>query len=929
MHVLLLGPTELRGRDGASLHIGGAKRRAVLATLALDLNRVVPVERLMEAAWGDTPPATARTALQGHVAALRPALTGDFRLVTRQPGYCLEADRGRVDAHRAADLLAAAASEDDETAVRTLRAALDLWRGPALVDCGSDLLRRVSAPRLAEVRLQTLEQLAERMLRTGCGGLVTAELADALEEQPLREPLARLLMLCLHQDGRHAQALQQYHRIRERLAEELGVDPGAALQSALADVLRGGPPEGSRRPEEPAPSTATMPPPVAFPPSANAPVPAQLPRQPAAFVGRDDALATLAAAVADDPGALCVVTGPAGVGKTSVALRWAHSAVGQYPDGQLFADLQGFDDSGPVDPASVLHGFLTALGVTPRDIPADTLAAQALFRSTVAGRRLLVVLDNARRSEQVRPLLPGGGACTVVVTSRNRLDGLAVRDGARRVGLETLTGPESVALLTAVVTDGRMARSPASGRALAQLCGGLPLALRITAARLAAHPAWPLEAVVDELLDEQNRLAALSTEDSDVTAALSLSVRTLDPDARAVVPLLGVHPGADTDRYAAAALSGLSVGQAGRALAKLGAAHLVTETLPGRFSRHDLVRLYARQYPSDDGSATRRLIDYYLHAAYVASRLADPSGRPCCDLPAWCTTPPAIPRWESARQALHWYAAEADNLGAIVELAFRADLPERAWRLTVLMWPLMTWQSHRYWIPVLEHGMEAARRAEDPVARTRVGNLLGWALIEAGSAVAAVRHLEESVESARRGGDRCDEATGLINLGLAHGRTGRPTAALAHYEAAADAAGSIGDHRTTALALHHLSQLSLGLDAAEQALTYSSRALELRTTVTLGLLEVLLLDDHAVALRRCARPDQAMPLLREGLAQARREEFISAEATILDHLADVLADLDRPGEAAAHRERARELHDRMESAGNAPEPMDADGSPTG
>ncbi|RSS72763.1 tetratricopeptide repeat protein [Streptomyces sp. WAC06614] len=643
--------------------------------------------------------------------------------------------------------------------------------------------------------------------------------------------------------------------------------------------------------------------------------PAHLPRPPWGFVGREAELGALGRAVGPGAGSggLCVVVGPAGVGKTSLALHWAHRTAAGFPDGQLYADLRGFDDSPPVEPMQVLRGFLTALGTPDRAVPDDDSAAQALYRSLLAGRRLLVVLDNARDSAQVRPLLSGGDGCATVVTSRNRLDGLVARDGARIVPLGVLESEECLDLLRAALPDERVSDRPEAAHTLARLCGGLPLALRITAARLAAHPSWSLQCVADELADEQHRLARLSAEDTDFVAALTLSVRALDEDTRRLFPLLGVHPGTDFDAYTGAAASGIPVPEVRRALGRLAAAHLLQEHAPGRYRCHDLVRLYARQFAPAEvrRTQTARLLDGYVHTAYAASRLSDPAGRPCCDLPDRLVRPAELAPMADRADALRWYRTEAENLCAAIDLAERTGDTARAWRLTVLIWPLLTWQSHRDWIPTLEQGLRAAVGTGDPVAENRVRNLLGWAVIEAGRPREALAHLERCLALADAAGDACDRALNLLNLGLALAGSGDPDGAVARFTASAAAAEAIADHGTTALALHHLARLCLDVDRPEEALRHSERALELCPTSRLGLTGILLLDLRAVALHRTGRPAAGLPLLREALAGAQAEGYAAGEADCLEHLADIMTDLVLPADAEAYRARAREVRAAM------------------
>jgi tetratricopeptide (TPR) repeat protein len=564
----------------------------------------------------------------------------------------------------------------------------------------------------------------------------------------------------------------------------------------------------------------------------------------------------------------------------------------------------------------VISGFLAALGVPQHSIPDDPVAAQALYRSLLARRRVLILLDDARDSAQVRPLLTAADGSATIVTSRLRLDGLLALDGATLVPIGLLDEEEGLALLRAALPDDPIEREPEAALELVRLCGGLPLALRIIAARLAAHPRWSLRSVADELGDEQQRLAALSIEDADITAALALSVRALDSEAQAVFSTMGVVPGGDFTAHAIAAACRMPLAASRRALNVLASAHLIEERSVGRYSCHDLVQLFSRGHGAHErGERLRGLLDFYVHTAYAASRIYDPSGRPCCDLPDWCGEPRAMPQLEDRRAVLDWYGAESANLCAAIEAATRADEGDRAWRLTVLVWPLLTWQSHRNWIPVVTQGLRAARATRDPRAETRVANLLGWATVEAGRAEDAIPLLERSRELAVQTGDDCDLAQALINLGLAHATCGNNQHAVAVYEEAAQVSERIRDYGTAALALHHMARLCLDQDLPDQALSHAERARLMPGAR--GLRGVLLCDVQAMALCRTGDPWAAMQLLEEGLAEARSEKYIAGEMTVLEHLAEVSEQLGLTTQAQVNRHAAELLRGRLDEGAQA------------
>ncbi|QTT76608.1 helix-turn-helix domain-containing protein [Streptomyces mobaraensis NBRC 13819 = DSM 40847] len=460
--------------------------------------------------------------------------------------------------------------------------------------------------------------------------------------------------------------------------------PQRRTVSALATALRLSPQDASGmerlaslgRPRRP-PTTEILPP--AAGPEAVVPAgtPDLLPRAPRGFHGRSAELAAVSRAAAGEA-PVCLVIGPAGVGKTALVLHWAHQSRAAFPDGRLYADLRGFGGTGEPSVMDVLREFLPALGVAHGRIPESVNSAAALFRSLAADRRLLVVLDNARDSEQVRPLLPGGRHCVTVVTSRHRLPGLIVTDTARPVAVDVLGSTDATMLLAGVLGADRVRVEPAAARRLAELCGGLPLALRVVAARLAQRPTWPLGAMAAELSDERRRLSLLDLEDTSVRAALRLTLQQLPDRVTRLFAHLGCHPGTHLDRYAAAALADTDPAAAEACLERLAAAHLVTETAPGRWTMHDLVRLYARSLDTGP-DALKRVLDHYLATGLAAVAAAEPGNEECFPLPEDFLPPAAVREFGDRSAAVAWYTAERDDLTSAVAAAHAAVLSTR-WR---------------------------------------------------------------------------------------------------------------------------------------------------------------------------------------------------------------------------------------------------------
>ncbi|MFI7320847.1 BTAD domain-containing putative transcriptional regulator [Streptomyces venezuelae] len=889
MEFRLLGAVSVATEVGV-LPLGPAKRRSLLAALLLRPNHPVPVDQLTTALWDHEPPARARGVIQGHVSRLRVLLSSaeadmfGVELLTQGTAYVLRMPESLLDAHRFEELVTLARGQRAPgDAVAMYQEALSLWQGPALTGAYPSQPLQAAAQALEELRLASVESLATAYSRMGEHARAAAVLRAEASVHPLRESLAASLVRELQRAGRRSEALDWFHRTRRLLADELGVDPGRELADAYTDVLRGddeadgtvrrsGAPavptsgrtssataaSASPSPSvtampsaSPSPSSVTAAPPAptspsttaaaaaststpASPPSVPAPASAPptppptvdlLPRMPRGFHGRAAELTALSRAAAGEA-PVCLVTGPAGVGKTALVAHWAHRNREQFPGGLLYADLRGFSDTGEPALFEVLREFLLALGVAPRRIPESAGGASALFRSLCADRRILVVLDNARASEQVRELLPGGAECVTVVTSRYRLRGLIASDAARPVPLDVLEPEDSTALLAAVLGQERVLAEEVAARRLAELCGGLPLALRVAAARLADQPDWPLSSMSAELSDESRRLSLLDVEDTGVRAALRLTVRRLPDDAAHHFAHLGQHPGTHVDRYAAAALAGTDPETAAAALDKLTAAHLVIRTAPDRWTLHDLVRLYARGLEAGPDALVRGL-DHSVATALAAADAAEPGDESCFTLPTDFRPPQATREFADREQAMAWYAAERDDLALAAAAARAAGLHGRTWRIVLALWPQIVWRVRDDWTPLLRTALEAAQADGDARAESRVRALLGWVLTEEGRTSEALAHLEAAPVLAARSGDRRGEATALINLSLAQSELGSPEEAAEGCALAAELAHSVGDRNTERLALYHLARHRLDAREWQPAFETAVAALDL------------------------------------------------------------------------------------------------------
>jgi DNA-binding SARP family transcriptional activator/Tfp pilus assembly protein PilF len=875
----LLGPLVVRC-GGVVLPVPRGRQRAVLAVLLLNADRVVSVGEIGETLWGPTPLPSASATVRNYVKRLRRVLgdTDQARIVTRSPGYVIRVDPGELDVARFEVLLEgardAARGGSWEAAADQAREALALWRGDPLADVRSEALALREVPRLAELRLQAAELRIDAELRLGRHGVVIAELERMAAAHPLREHLHAVLMLALYRDGRQAEALAAYQRARRVLVDELGAEPGAELRELHRQVLTAGPALAGSVPGRLSPGgggpAGGRPEPV---------VPRELPGPVPQFVGRAAELADLAGmldrASAQRPRTLVIsaIAGTAGVGKTALAMQWAHQVADRFPDGQLHVNLRGYDPGQPVSAADALAGFLRSLGVAEQDIPAETGERAARYRSLLARRRMLILIDNARDVEQVRPLLPGNPSCVALVTSRDALGGMVARDGAHRLDLGLLSTAEAVELLRALIGE-RVDAEPEAAVTLAGYCARLPLALRVAAERAAASPGISLADVTSELADQQERLDLLDAAGDRLTAVravFSWSVRHLDDEAARAFRLLGLHPGAHFDAYSAAALVDITLRQARGLLGRLASAHLIQPAGMNRYGMHDLLRAYAADQAAEQDSEEReaaltRLFDHYLATATLAAGTlfrADP------DQPALPQPASPVPPVTSPAAALAWLDVQRSTLVRVAAHAADHGWPGHAIGLAATIFRYLDVGHFTDAAAVHSHARRAAARAGDRSAEAAALTMLGAVDSAQGRLRRATRHLQQALAICREDGDGIGEARALGNLGLADYCQGRYRQSAGRHRKALAIYLRVGDHAGEARELQRLGVIDLRQGRYDQAAGYLQRSLALFRDADLQSGEAFVLGDLGELELQQGRYKQAASHLRRSLELSR------------------------------------------------------------
>jgi DNA-binding SARP family transcriptional activator/tetratricopeptide (TPR) repeat protein len=850
LRIQLLGPVQLLD-SGRPVPVGGPGVRGLLALLALEPNRIVALDDLIDALWAYAPPVTARTIVHGNVSLLRRALRSldppdQARIDTASPGYRLVVDPERIDVHHARTLLDRATRMPLPDRAAVLSRACALFQGPEL----SGVPDSVRAPELTDLRMAVRGARVDVDLALGRHAELIVELTAMVRENPGVERMAGQLMRALYHSGRRADALEVYRQAARFVSGTFGIDPGPELRELQERILND---------DLAVPVTLPVP---RVEVDLSRIVPRQLPRDSGVLAGRSAELDWLDGL---GGGAVAVITGIAGVGKSALAVSWAHRAAGRFPDGVLFAALGGSDPHHPpAEPAEVISQFLLGLGVRLADLPEPPAERVALYRSLVAGRRMLVVLDDAAEAEQVRPLLPPGSGSTALITSRARLDGLVVSNAAKVRGLDPLTRPDSVRLIAELAGD----ETAEHHERLAGLCEDLPLALRIAGARLATSRPWEVEGFLLELASECTRLTALDVDDAGVRAALDVSRRRLPADVAATFRTLGALTANTFGSHLVAATGELGLAEARRRLRILADHHLLISNGRDVFTQHDLVRLYQRELVTAEERALvlARSLRYYQAAADRARRrlphVVDPLD--FRDLPV------ETPEQANVDDALAWFAAEWPNLLQTLTAAQAAGLHDDVWRLARVV---HTYREVRplwdEWTRLVSLGSDSAERSGSGEARywmllsrcafaltfelaadgladaTRAleiaGSLgesrlivsaeihLAWALTVDGRYEEAIKRLLDVIAETHRAGDLHLHGQALNVCAEAERRAGNHTAAVEHQLAALEVDRRLGDDSSVAVSLNNLAALHLSLGDLETG--------ERRARAAIGLAE--------------------------------------------------------------------------------------------
>lgn len=833
VEIAVLGPVEVR-LAGRPVPIERLQRRLLLAVLAASPNTVVSTERIIDALWGDSRlPANPRNQVQVHIRALRRALHDDVcqTIETCAQGYQLNAPPASVDLLRFSQTVDAAAEAVEAgrlvEASTGLQSGLGLWRGRAFEGMDCRFTQDQAAP-LEEQRLRALHLRLSVDLTLGRYAELVCELAGLVSGNPFDDGLRWKLMVVLHAVGRTTEAAQIYHDGRQVL-EEAGICPGQRLRAAHEAILNG------RSAESITAQLAGLVPPSmrAHTPSVVLPPPLQLPPDIADFTGRAPELDQLLLAVstvnnlASTAPAILAIDGMAGIGKTALAVHAAHLLIDEYPDAQLFIDLRAHTvGQQPRDPCAVLGILLRALGVPARDIPEEPDQRAATWRTALAGRRAVILLDNVADTTQIQPLLPATSGCVILITSRRRLVEL---DATCLLSLNILSADEARVLFRRIVGERRAQDDNDAIDEVLELCGHLPLAVRIAGARLRHRPAWSVADLAVRLRDMQTRLSELRLGTHSVATAFALSYQQLDAEHRRLFRLLALHPGPDIGREAAAAMTNHPTREAERILENLLDVHLLQQTAHNRYSFHSLLRYYATECTTAEDTeqeralAVRQMFDWYMHAANAADRVILPRRR---HIELNGMTAPAQPcQFSTDQEALAWCESERASLIAVVRKAAEVGHPVISWKLAASLWGFFYIRKH--WpeqIAVNRLALAAAREAHDPYGEALALHSLGVTYMELLRQEQAIPCLKQALAIRLVIGDHYGQAQTLNSLGSMHRDMGDTEQALAYMRDGLAACRAIDNRYGEASCLNNIGAVHWDLRDVAKAIEYYQQA---------------------------------------------------------------------------------------------------------
>ncbi|ANN15938.1 transcriptional regulator, SARP family protein [Amycolatopsis orientalis] len=871
MWIELLGEVKAQAGDH-EIVLGPPRQRAVLAILALRANQTVSRAQLIDGVWGDAAPASVEGSVHTYIHGLRRALSiADDVVLTRSgAGYQLAVGEHELDVSvvesQLSDARELARAGRGSAAADLIGRCLALWRGNPLSGLPGPFAESERV-RLSELRYQLVEERAELMLACGRHRELISELCEAVEAAPFREGLRAQLMLALYRSGRRADALTEFEAARRVLADELGLDPGPALTDLHLRILR----------SEPELDTPTE-----TPARTRSPVPAQLPHEAPDFIGRTEELDQLeqwcsTTRASGKALVISAIDGAGGIGKTTLAVRFARTVLENYPDGQLYLDLRGFDPNrAPLSTSDALGHLLWALGSARRRSEPDALAS--MYRTLLSDKRVLILLDNAVSTEQVRDLLPGTSNSLVLVTSRNRLSGLVARDGARRLTLGLLTEAEALELLRNTIGGQRVDDEVTYAAELVRLCGYLPLALRVAAEKISGDPDTSLRELVENLHAVQDRLDNLHVDDDEMTSVrsvISWSYTTLDTESARAFRLLGLVRAPRIDVHAAAALIDRPLTETSEILHALSEQHLL-EPDANRYGFHDLIKVYAGEMAEIGETAemrrraSRELMVWYLHAMRAALlRLIKDYPLPALRIPP---SAHSLPEFETRESALTWYEYETKNIVALIEHAAELGEHELVWQLA---W--CTYNSFystglmSEWIQLLTIALASTEKLPNPGARARI----------------------------------------LMFLGIGNSRLGRNDLAVAHLKRGLAAVREIDNSHLHSSMLANLASTLREMKRYEEGIAYALEAVELTTHESSHYQKAGCIDSLCELYVESGRPEQALPYAEIGLRAARACDAVLLEANMMVNVAHAYRDMGDSSKAMHEYEATLELCRRL------------------